>query len=66
METLPELNIMRISLERWPGMLPPSFGGLESDMATKLRVMNVTLPTANRRDGQTTVYSVEPSVLVQN
>lgn len=51
METLPELNRTKISLERWPGMLQPVFGGLDSEAASELRVMNVTLMTAQRRDG---------------
>ncbi|KAI5008499.1 hypothetical protein ZWY2020_009547 [Hordeum vulgare] len=62
METLPELNMTGISLGRWPGMLLPAFGGSESSAGARdLRVMNVTLMTAQRRDGHPAVYNVEPS-----
>jgi hypothetical protein len=64
METLPELNKTRISLDGWPGMLQPAFRRSESDTATELRVMNVTLMTAQRRDGHPAVYNVEPSARV--
>ncbi|XP_037480440.1 protein trichome birefringence-like 11 [Triticum dicoccoides] len=62
-ETLPELNMTRISLGRWPGMLQPAFGGPESAVVRdlRLRVMNVTQMTAHRRDGHPAVYNVEPS-----
>jgi hypothetical protein len=64
METLPELNRTRISLDRWPGMLQPAFTGSGFDTGTELRVMNVTLMTAQRRDGHPAVYNVEPSARV--
>jgi hypothetical protein len=64
METLPELNRTRISLDRWPGMLQPAFTGSEFDTGTELRVMNVTLMTAQRRDGHPAVYNVDPSARV--
>jgi hypothetical protein len=56
METLPELNRTRISLDLWPGILQPVFGGLGSEAAKELHVMNVTLMTAKRRDGHPAVY----------
>ncbi|XP_051210942.1 protein trichome birefringence-like 10 [Lolium perenne] len=64
METLPELNRTKISLERWPGTLQPVFGGLDSEAASELRVMNVTLMTTQRRDGHPAVYNVQPSARV--
>jgi hypothetical protein len=64
METLLDLNRTRISLERWPGMLQPVFGGLDSEAASELHLMNVTLKTAHRRDGHPAVYNVQPMVPV--
>ncbi|RCV14296.1 hypothetical protein SETIT_2G414200v2 [Setaria italica] len=58
-ETLPELNTSRIALHRWPGVLNPTF---DEAPEKKLHVLNVTLMTAQRRDGHPSVYNnVVPS-----
>nr|CAB3458819.1 unnamed protein product [Digitaria exilis] len=66
METVPELNTSKIALHRWPGILNPT---LEAPKKKKkklhsppeLHVLNVTLMTAQRRDGHPSVYNVVPS-----
>ncbi|GJN10832.1 hypothetical protein PR202_ga28962 [Eleusine coracana subsp. coracana] len=57
-ETSPELNASRISLRQWPGMLNPV---LEPGTGTRMQVLNVTLMTAQRRDGHPSVYNVGPA-----
>ncbi|KAL6841864.1 hypothetical protein ACP4OV_028376 [Aristida adscensionis] len=54
-ETVPELNTSRISLRRWPGLLMPASGATPG-----LQLLNVTLMTAQRRDGHPSVYNVGP------
>ncbi|KQK14895.1 hypothetical protein BRADI_1g19320v3 [Brachypodium distachyon] len=55
-ETLPELVVN--GTRRWPGMMmqPEAFGGPGG-----LRVLNVTMMTAQRMDGHPATYNVEPS-----
>ncbi|KAL6657476.1 hypothetical protein ACP70R_005256 [Stipagrostis hirtigluma subsp. patula] len=61
-ETLPELNTSKISLHRWPGMLMPASEASKSSRgAPRLQLLNVTLMTAQRRDGHPSVYNVAPS-----
>ena len=65
METLPELNASRIALHRWPGVLNPAFEASKTKKkqhhaAAELHVLNVTLMTAQRRDGHPSVYNVAP------
>ncbi|XP_062189945.1 protein trichome birefringence-like 11 [Phragmites australis] len=60
-ETLPELNTSKIALHRWPGMLNPAFEAPRAHTAPKLHVLNVTLMTAQRRDGHSSIYNVGPS-----
>lgn len=62
-ETVPELNTSRIALHRWPGLLNPSPAFIEAAAAAKkgrrrqvMHVLNVTLMTAQRRDGHPSVY----------
>lgn len=66
-ETVPELNMSRIALHRWPGLLNPSPAFIEAAAAKKkkkrrrrqvMHVLNVTLMTAQRRDGHPSVYNV--------
>jgi len=62
-ETLPELNASRIALHRWPGVLNPAFEASrkkQQHAAAELHVLNVTLMTAQRRDGHPSVYNVAP------
>ncbi|RLN33007.1 protein trichome birefringence-like 11 [Panicum miliaceum] len=63
-ETLPELNASRIALLRWPGVLNPAFIEASEKKqlhgAAELHVLNVTLMTAQRRDGHPSVYNVAP------
>lgn len=59
-QTLPELNASRIALHRWPGVLNPSFGEAPEKKKKKLHVLNVTMMTAQRRDGHPSVYNVAP------
>ncbi|PUZ73232.1 hypothetical protein GQ55_2G457800 [Panicum hallii var. hallii] len=61
--TLPELNASRIALHRWPGVLNPAFEAPKKKQlhaAAELQVLNVTLMTAQRRDGHPSVYNVAP------
>ncbi|CAN6206309.1 unnamed protein product [Urochloa humidicola] len=53
-ETAPELNTSKIALHRWPGVLNPNF---EAPKKKLLHVLNVTLMTAQRRDGHPSVYN---------
>jgi hypothetical protein len=61
---VPELNTSRIALHRWPGLLNPSPAFTEAAAKKKKRrrqvmhVLNVTLMTAQRRDGHPSVYNV--------
>ncbi|TVU37475.1 hypothetical protein EJB05_10791, partial [Eragrostis curvula] len=55
-ETSPELNTSRISLHQWPGMLNPAL-----EASSRMQLLNVTLMTAQRRDGHPSVYNVAPS-----
>ncbi|TVU37477.1 hypothetical protein EJB05_10793, partial [Eragrostis curvula] len=55
-ETSPELNTSKISLHQWPGMLNPAL-----EASSRIQVLNVTLMTAQRRDGHPSVYNVRPS-----
>ena len=65
-ETVPEQNTSRIALHRWPGLLNPSPAFIEAAAAAKqkkrrrpvMHVLNVTLMTAQRRDGHPSVYNV--------
>jgi hypothetical protein len=65
-ETAPELNTSRIALHRWPGLLNPSPAFTEAAAKKKkkkrrrqvMHVLNVTLMTAQRRDGHPSVYNV--------
>ncbi|TVU37478.1 hypothetical protein EJB05_10794, partial [Eragrostis curvula] len=56
-ETSPELNTSKISLHQWPGMLNPAL-----EASSRIQVLNVTLMTAQRRDGHPSVYNVGPSL----
>ncbi|TVU37487.1 hypothetical protein EJB05_10803, partial [Eragrostis curvula] len=56
-ETSPELNTSKISLHQWPGMLNPAL-----EPSSSIQVLNVTLMTAQRRDGHPSVYNVAPSL----
>ncbi|XP_062186769.1 protein trichome birefringence-like 11 [Phragmites australis] len=60
-ETLPELNTSRISLHQWPGMLNPAFVASKSHNVPKLHLLNITLMTAQRRDGHPSRYNVAQS-----
>ncbi|CAD6216857.1 unnamed protein product [Miscanthus lutarioriparius] len=70
-ETVPEQNTSRIALHRWPGLLNPSPAFIEAAAAAAakkqkkkkrrrpvMHVLNVTLMTAQRRDGHPSVYNV--------
>jgi len=67
--TVPELNTSRIALHRWPGLLNPSPAFIEAAAKKNKRrrhqvmmhVLNVTLMTAQRRDGHPSVYNVPSS-----
>jgi hypothetical protein len=63
-ETLPELNTSRISMHECPGLLNPAAlkaSPPRSRTAPRLQVLNVTLMTAQRRDGHPSVYNVGPA-----
>ncbi|CAL5085133.1 unnamed protein product [Urochloa decumbens] len=62
-ETVPELNTSRIALHLWPGVLNPTFEAPTKNLHSehqKLHLLNVTLMTAQRRDGHPSVYNASP------
>ncbi|CAN6200065.1 unnamed protein product [Urochloa humidicola] len=58
--TAPELNTSRIALDRWPGVLNPNLDEAPEKKKKLLHVLNVTLMTAQRRDGHPSVYNAVP------
>ncbi|CAL5061294.1 unnamed protein product [Urochloa decumbens] len=67
-ETVPELNTSRIALHQWPGILNPNFEAPKKNLHAEhqeLHVLNVTLMTAQRRDGHPSVYNAEPAAAGQ-